>query len=165
MGGNRLMRHYFLFAVWTMLAGVGIPLIGVLNSGIARNVGAFAATAIMFAIAMSVAIAVTLPIYGLPNLAELRNAPPLSFAAGLLIGFYALSATIIIPRFGAASFVSFILLAQLVTSAVVDQFGLFGMETRPLDMTRLIGLSVIVMGIVIMEIGYVRDSSFSLPPR
>jgi len=148
------MRSYVLLAAWTMLAGVGIPLIGVLNSGIARSLGnPFAATAIMFAIAMVVALGFTLPLHGLPTAAQLGSAPTISYTAGLLIGFYALSATIIIPRFGAASFVSFILIAQLLTSAVVDQFGLFGMPTRPIDMTKFIGLTVIAAGIAIMEIG------------
>lgn len=157
------MRHYLIFATWAVLAGIGIPLIGVLNSGMARNIGAFAATAIMFAVAMVVAIAVTLPLYGFPDLADLRNVPPLSLVAGLLIGFYALSATIIIPQLGAASFVSFILVAQLLSSAVVDQFGLFGMEKRPMDMTKIIGLSVMVVGIIIMEIGNLRGANSSLP--
>ena len=139
------------------MAGVGIPLIGVLNSGMARSVGnPFAATAVMFAIAMAVALGLTLPIYGLPTTAQLGSAPPPSYAAGLLIGFYALSATMIIPRFGAASFVSYILLAQLLTSAAVDQLGLFGMTRRPIDTTKLIGLTVIVAGIAIMEIGNLR---------
>ncbi len=148
------MRSYVLFAAWTMLAGVGIPLIGVLNSGIARSVGnPLTPTTIMFAIAMAVALGLTLPLYGLPTAAQLGSAPPISYAAGLFIGFYALSATIIIPRFGAASFVSFILIAQLLSAAVVDQFGLFGMATRPIDMTKFIGLTVIAAGIAIMEIG------------
>jgi transporter family-2 protein len=153
------MRSYLLFAAWTLLAGAGIPLIGVLNSGVARSVGnPFAATAIMFAIAMIVAFGLTLPFYGHPTVAQLGSAPPVSYAAGLLIGFYALSATIIIPRFGAASFVAFILIAQLVTSAVVDQFGLFGMPTRPIDLTRLVGLIVIATGIAIMEIDNLRKT-------
>jgi bacterial/archaeal transporter family-2 protein len=153
------MRSYILLATWTLLAGAGIPLIGVLNSGVARSVGnPYTATGIMFAIAMAVAIGFSLPIYGLPTTAQLRSAPPMSYAAGLLIGFYALSATIVIPRFGAASFVAFILIAQLLTSAVVDQFGLFSMAKRPIDMTRLIGLIVIVAGIAIMEIGNLRKT-------
>lgn len=153
------MRSYVLLAAWTILAGVGIPLIGVLNSGIARSVGnPFAATAIVFAIAMVVALGVTLPLYGLPTVAQLGSVPTISYGAGLLIGFYALSATVIIPRFGAASFVSFILIAQLLTSAVVDQFGLFGMPTRPIDMTKLIGLTVIAAGIAIMEIGNLQKA-------
>jgi transporter family-2 protein len=153
------MRSYVLLAVWTLLAGAGIPLIGVLNSGVARGVGnPYTATGIMFAIAMAVALGFSLPIYGLPTTAQLGSAPPISYAAGLLIGFYALSATIIIPRFGAASFVAFILIAQLLTSAVVDEFGLFSMAKRPIDVTRLIGLTVIVAGIAIMEIGNLRKA-------
>jgi transporter family-2 protein len=153
------MRSYLIYTTWTVLAGIGIPLIGVLNSGIARSVGnPFAATAVMFAIAMVAALGITLPLYGLPTAAQLGSAPMISYAAGLLIGFYALSATIIIPRLGAASFISFILIAQLLTSAAVDQFGLFGMEKRPIDTTKLIGLIVIAAGIAIMEIGNLRKA-------
>jgi transporter family-2 protein len=153
------MRSYLTFAGWTLLAGAGIPLIGVLNSGLARSVGNPAtATAIMFAVAGVVAFAFSLPLYGMPTMAELASAPKLSYGSGLLIGFYALSATIIIPRFGAASFIAFILIAQLVTSAVVDQFGLFGMMKRPVDLPRMIGLAVIVAGIAIMEVSNLRKT-------
>ena len=153
------MRSYALLAAWTFLAGAGIPLIGIFNSGIARSVGnPFAATTIMFGIAMIAAAAITLPLYGVPAASQLRSAPLIGYGAGLLIGFYALSATIIIPRFGAASFVAFILVAQLATSAVVDQFGLFGMARRPIDLVRMAGLAVIVAGVAIMEIGNLRNS-------
>ena len=153
------MRSYLIFAIWTVLSGAGIPLIGVLNSGVARSVGnPFAATAIMFAMAALISALITLPLYGLPSLAQLTSAPPISYGAGLLIGFYGLSATIIIPRFGAASFIAFILVAQLLTSAAVDQFGLFGMEKRPLDTTKVAGLIVIIAGIAIMEIGNLMKS-------
>ena len=81
----------------------------------------------MFAIAAIVALGLALPLYGPPTMAQLGSAPPISYGAGLLIGFYGLSATIIIPRLGAASFIAFILVAQLLTSAAVDHFGLFGM--------------------------------------
>ena len=81
------MRSYIIFAVWTLLSGAGIPLIGVLNSGLARSVGnPFTATAIMFAIAMAVAFALSLPLYGPPTLAQLGATPKLSYAGGLLIG-------------------------------------------------------------------------------
>lgn len=148
------MRSYLIFAAWSLLAGAGIPLIGVLNSGVARSVGnPYAATAIMFAIAALIALGLALPLYGPPTMAQLGSAPPISYGAGLLIGFYGLSATIIIPRLGAASFIAFILVAQLLSSAAVDQFGLFGMVRKPIDITRMVGLIVIVAGITVMEIG------------
>ncbi len=148
------MRSYLIFAAWSLLAGAGIPLIGVLNSGVARSIGnPYTATAIMFAIAALVALGLALPLYGHPTMAQLGSAPAISYGAGLLIGFYVLSATIIIPRLGAASFIAFILVAQLLGAAVVDQFGLFGMERRPIDITKMVGLIVIVAGIIVMEAG------------
>jgi transporter family-2 protein len=148
------MRSYLIFAAWSLLAGAGIPLIGVLNSGVARSVAnPFAATAVMFAMAAVVALGLTLPLYGHPTFAQLGSAPPISYGAGLLIGFYGLSATIIIPRLGAASFIAYILIAQLLTSAAVDQFGLFGMARRPIDIAKVVGLGLIAAGIAVMEIG------------
>jgi hypothetical protein len=44
----------------------------------------------------------------------LGSASPVGYGAGLLIGFYGLSATVIIPRFGAASFIAFILVAHFL---------------------------------------------------
>jgi bacterial/archaeal transporter family-2 protein len=151
------MRPYLVYATWAFLAGVGIPLIGVLNASVARSVGnPFAASAVMFAVALLLAAAITVPLYGVPTLAQLLGAPLTGYAAGVLIAFYALSATVIIPRFGAASFVAFILIAQLAASAIVDQFGLFGIPRRPVDTLRLAGLAVIVAGIAIMEISNLR---------
>ena len=51
------MNRMFLFwSLWTALAGFGIPLIGVLNGGMARAVGnPISATAVMFAVAFAVA--------------------------------------------------------------------------------------------------------------
>ena len=63
------MRSYLIFAAWSLLAGAGIPLIGVLNSGVARSVGnPFAATAVMFGMAAIVAFGLTLPLYGHPTI-------------------------------------------------------------------------------------------------
>ena len=70
------MRSYVIFAAWSVLAGAGIPLIGVLNSGVARSAGnPFAATAVMFAMAAIVAFGLTLPLYGHPTLAQLDQHP------------------------------------------------------------------------------------------
>src|SRR5258705_13965247 len=99
------MRSYLIFAAWSLLAGAGIPLIGVLNSGVARSVGnSFAATAVMFAMAAIIAFGLTLPLYGHPTVAQLGSSPLVCYGAGLLIGFYGFSDTIIIPRFAASLF-------------------------------------------------------------
>ena len=148
-----MTRSALLLALWTVAAGAGIPLIGVLNSGMARSLGnPFAATAVMFVVAFLAAAGLALALHGMPPAGRLGTAPAVSYGAGLLIGFYALSATIIIPRFGAGNFVAFILIAQLATAASIDQFGLFGMDRRPLDAVRVTGLALILCGIVLMQL-------------
>jgi bacterial/archaeal transporter family-2 protein len=150
---DRMLHSSFALAVWTLLAGAGIPLIGVLNSGMARALGSpLAATAVMFAVALVVALALSLPLYGLSGFGEIGSAPLSSYGAGMLIGFYALSATIIIPRFGAGNFVAFILVAQLATAAAIDQFGLFGMAKQPLGALRLAGFCFILAGITLIQL-------------
>ena len=134
------MRSNLILAIWTLLAGAGIPLIGVLNSGMAQRIGnPFGATAVMFAVAFFVALGLSLPLYGVMGYSQIGSAPLSGYGAGLLIAFYALSATVIIPRFGAGNFIAFILAAQLATAATIDQFGLFGMARQPANALRLIG--------------------------
>lgn len=148
-----MTRSAVFLAAWTLLAGAGIPLIGVLNSGMARTLGnPIAATAFMFATAFLVASGLALAFHGMPNLGQIGNAPVGSYGAGLLIGFYALSATIIIPRLGAGNFIAFILVAQLATAAVIDQFGLFGMARSPMNAAKLAGFAMILGGIVLIQL-------------
>ena len=153
------MRSTLTLAVWTLLAGAGIPLIGVLNSGMAQKIGnPLGATAVMFAVAFLVALGLSLPFYGVAGYGRIASAPLSSYGAGLLIGFYALSATIIIPRFGAGNFIAFILLAQLATAAAIDQFGLFGMARQPANVLKVSGFLLILVGIVLVKVAGKRIS-------
>ena len=140
-------------ALWSFLAGVGIPLVGVLNGGLARALGSpFAATATVFAVAFAAATLLTALTGTAPALAGFAQAPARSYLPGLIMGFYALSATVLIPRFGVGNFVLFILFAQVATSAVVDHYGLLGVARRPLHMLRLGGLALVLAGLVMTQI-------------
>lgn len=154
-----MLRSPSVLAAWSLLAGAGIPLIGVLNSGMARSLGnPVSATAVMFAIACLVALGIALPVYGMASFAGIGTAPPASYGAGLFIGFYALSATIVIPRFGAGNFIAFILVAQLATAAAIDQFGLFGLARHPAGALKLLGLLLILGGVALVQVAAQRPS-------
>ncbi|MDT7932999.1 MAG: DMT family transporter [Sphingomonadaceae bacterium] len=148
---------YPALAFWSFLAGVGIPLVGVLNSGLARALGSpFAASAVVFAVAFAAAILATRLTGPLPPLSALGAAPPTSVLPGLIMGFYALSATIVIPRFGVGNFVLFVLVAQVATAAAVDQFGLLGVARRPVDTLRAAGLGLTLIGLAVTQIAAQR---------
>lgn len=52
-----------------------------------------------------------------------------------------------IPRIGVAGALIILLTGQLFIGTIMDHFGLLGASVRPLDMTRIIGLSVVLFGV------------------
>jgi transporter family-2 protein len=56
----------------------------------------------------------------------------------------------VVPRLGVAKGFTLIVASQFVIAALIDHFGFFGAGVRPLDLTRLLGLSLILLGVWIV---------------
>jgi transporter family-2 protein len=72
--------------------------------------------------------------------------------AGVGFAYYLLSITWVGPRFGIGNAVMFVLAGQIISSAVIDHFGLFGAPQKPIDMLRASGLVIMAAGIAIAQI-------------
>ncbi len=80
------------------------------------------------------------------SLGAWRQVPWYALAAGAF-GVIVLSAvSFTIPRIGVATTVTLIVVAQLVTAALLDHFGLLGTTVRLLDPVRLLGILVLLAG-------------------
>ena len=53
---------------------------------------------------------------------------------------------ITLPRLGSTTMVALIIVGQLLTGVVIDHFGWFGVAVRPIDLTRLAGVLVLLAG-------------------
>jgi len=127
------MSHYALIM---LAAGIGIPTLAALNAELGRIMGSpAAAAAILFTVALVVAGLAAL-VTGPQALAKAAEAPKYLFLGGVLVAFYVLSITYIAPSFGVGNAVFFVLIGQLISAAVIDQFGLFGAQISPLTLTR-----------------------------
>lgn len=137
-----------------LAAGIGIPLLAALNAQLGARIGApTAAAAVLFAVALTATLAATVLTGAQGGFPALAAQPPHLFAGGLLVAFYVLSITWIAPRFGVGNAIFCVLLGQLVSAALIDQFGLFGAPVRPLSGLRLAGLSVMASGLVLARMG------------
>ncbi len=80
------------------------------------------------------------------NLSAWRNVPWYAFTAGALglviIGTISYS----VPRLGLATVFTIIVATQFILGSLVDHFGLFGAEVRPLDLSRIVGIGVLMLG-------------------
>ncbi|MBO9465463.1 DMT family transporter [Tropicibacter sp. R15_0] len=142
------MTHYAL----TMLAaGIGIPVLAALNAALGVRLGSpVSAAMILFFIAILSTSLVWFTL-GRPSLTEAVAAPKHLFLAGVLIAFYVLSITFVAPKFGVGNAVFFVLLGQLISTAAIDHFGLFGAKVTPLNLMRATGISVMVLGVWITQ--------------
>jgi transporter family-2 protein len=142
------------YAIWAFAAGALIPLMAILNAGVARTTGGqIQATVILFAIGLiaSLLLAVITTVR-LPDLHTLVRVAPHQYAGGLIVGFYVLSITFLAPRFGVGNAILFVVTAQLITSALIDHFALAGATLRPLTTMRAVGLLIVITGLVITQI-------------
>jgi transporter family-2 protein len=52
-----------------------------------------------------------------------------------------------VPRLGLTRAFTIIIAAQLIVAALLDHFGLLGAATRPMDLSRLLGIGILVLGV------------------
>ena len=147
---------YPAYALWAFAAGVLIPVMAVLNGTLSRATGnPYLATVVLFAIGLGVSVAV-LAIKGIEGAQSLTRVSPQLYLGGVIVAFYVLSVSILAPRFGVGNTILFVVAAQIVTSAVIDHFGLFGAMLRPISALRLAGLVLLVAGLVITQFGVTK---------
>ena len=52
-----------------------------------------------------------------------------------------------IPRVGVAASITAIVAGQLLVGTLLDHFGLLDASVRPLDLTRVVGMVVVLVGV------------------
>lgn len=135
------------FAVTMVLAGIGIPILAAMNAALGQKIGnPFATGVVLFSVALLIGIVAAF-LTGPGALANIASAPKHLLLAGVFVAFYVLSITYVAPRFGVGNAVFFVLLGQMLSAAVIDQFGLFGARIAPMTPSRLLGLVVMAIGI------------------
>jgi transporter family-2 protein len=143
------------YAAWAFAAGAMIPLMAILNAGLARAAGGIVqASVLLFAIGLLATLALSSVVAArLPGFGTLSAIAPRQYAGGLIVAFYVLSITFLAPRFGVGNAILLAVTAQLVTAALIDHFALAGATLRPMTVVRAIGLAIVILGVVISQVG------------
>jgi transporter family-2 protein len=142
------------FALWAFAAGALIPLMAILNAGLARAVdGPIQAAVILFATGLLATLLIAAAAaVRVPEFAAIGRIAPIQYAGGLIVAFYVLSITFLAPRFGVGNAILFAVTAQLFSSAAIDHFALAGAAPRPLSTARMAGLAIVIVGVVLTQI-------------
>jgi len=140
------MESIILIILIGLAGGVAVGLQSPMASMITQRLGIFES---VFIVHMGGAIIALLPIlfYSGGKLSQWRSLPWYVLLAGIF-GLIVIGAiSYMIPKVGVAASITTIVAGQLLVSILLDQFGLLGASVRPLDLTRIVGLIVVLAGV------------------
>lgn len=138
-----------------VFAGFLVPIQTALNTQLTRALlHPVMATSVVFIVAGVSATAAVLALrLPMPSRAEFMAAPALSWVGGGLVAvIYVALLSKVAPRIGALTAVAAVMLGQILCSAIIDQFGLFGFAQQAISLPRLAGIALLVAGVTLIKI-------------
>lgn len=142
-----------LFLLLALAAGVLLPVQAGLNAQLRSALGSpVAAALISFVVGTA----------GLATISLLMRTPlplgrawaattPWQWAGGLIGAAYVLAAVVLAPRLGAATLIAAVVAGQMLSSLVLDQYGLVGFPVHSLTLVRLIGAVLVIAGVILIQ--------------
>ena len=139
--------------LFALAAGIGVALQAVLNARLRFVLGApvwAAITQFMVGlVVLAVVAVVTRP--GPPATAALGKTPWWLWTGGIFGATFILMGVIVTPRLGAALMLASTIVGQLGAALLVDHFGWFGATVVPISTTRVIGVVLLALGVILIR--------------
>ncbi len=133
----------WLFPILALLGGVAVAIQASINGGLGKKVGTLEGSLVSFLIG-TLALLFIVIFFGKGNITTLTTVPKWQLTGGLLGAFYVFVAVLVVPRVGIATTLTAVIVGQLIMSAVIDHFGLFGSRQIPFDYKRALALVLLV---------------------
>lgn len=140
------MESILLIILIGLIGGIAVGIQAPMASMITQRLGTFES---VFIVHVGGALVALLPLLfsGGGKLAQWRSVPWYTLGAGIF-GLIVIGAiSYMIPRVGVAAAVITIVAGQILVSTVLDHFGWLGGMGRPMDLTRAVGLAVVLVGV------------------
>jgi transporter family-2 protein len=139
------METILLIILIGLAGGVAVGLQSPMASMLTQRLGIFES---VFIVHVGGAIIALIPmlIYG-SKLSQWRSVPWYTLGAGIF-GLVVIAAiSYMIPRVGVAASIVTVVAGQLLVGTILDHYGWLDATIRPLDLTRAIGLAVVLFGV------------------
>lgn len=135
-----------LLIIVAVIGGVTVALQSQLMGLLDKSIGTLEGVFITYA-GGGLLIAITMIFMRGGNLGAWQSVPWYAYSSGalglIIVGAIGYSA----PRLGLVATFTIIVSSQFVVAALIDHFGVLGATTRPLDISRMLGMAVLLAGI------------------
>lgn len=134
----------------SLIAGICMSFQGVFNTRLSEKIGLWETNVIVQSSGLILTIIAVL-ILGIGGFKNIKNCNKLYLLGGLLGVVIIYTVMQGIKSLGPTCSISIILVAQLTAAAIIDALGLFGSTQVKFGMTKIIGVIVMIVGILIFK--------------
>jgi bacterial/archaeal transporter family-2 protein len=132
-------------------AGVLVGMQAPVNSRLGRNLGSVQAATFSFVVGtIALALVATLFYGGLGSFGQAAKAPAWAWIGGLLGAVYVTVAILTVRTLGVSGLTVLVIAGQLTAAVIIDRFGLFGIARQPIATTRIAGLVLLIVGVLLV---------------
>ena len=134
-----------------ILTGIFLSMQNAFNANLNKIMGPWETTLIVHLVGFVFSVFMVI-IFGNRNFSGLNSVNKMYWFGGVMGAMVIFMVVQSIARVGTCATVSIMLVTQLFFSAVIDHFGLFSMTKIPMNTTKILGLVIMVIGLIIFGI-------------
>ncbi|MDC9615081.1 DMT family transporter [Xenorhabdus khoisanae] len=136
-----------------IFAGAVVPLQAGANAALGRSLGhPLWGTVVSLLVSLLAVIPVLLAMkVPTPQIAQAANLPIWSWFGGIAGVIYITAALILTPQLGATNFIICVIAGQIITSVLIDHFGLMGLPIKEANLGKLLGIVLIFSGVLMVQ--------------
>jgi len=141
------------FLLLALAAGVLLPVQAGLNAQLRSALGSpIAAAFVSFLVGTaSLAAATLLFRVSFPVGRAWSTTHPVQWSGGIIGALYVFAAVVLAPKLGAGTLVAAVVAGQMITSLLLDHYGLIGFPVHSLSSLRVIGAALVIAGVVLIQ--------------
>ena len=129
------------------VAGIAMAVQGSLNAVLGKFIGLLETTLVVHLLGTLVVITALFVFrLGRGDLSQIGQAPWFTYLGGALGVLIIFTVAFALPRAGVANATTAIIIGQVATAMLIDQFGLFGLDKIPMNWWKGLGLGFLAAG-------------------
>ena len=136
--------------ITAIISGIAMSIQGVFNTRLGEKVGVWETIVIVQGIALVCALIISF-FFGKGSYGSIKDANKLYLLGGVLGVVITFTVMKSVASMGPTVGIGTILVAQLLSAALIDAFGLFDSEKISFSIHNFIGISLMIIGIVVFQ--------------
>ena len=147
---KEFLMQTMIYMSIAFLMGIIMSVYLPMNSSVSRYVGSsITANVTFFMVALLTSFIIFLIFGQFDTVYKLKTVPIHLYLTGFISAFIVLGTTFLIPHIGARKFFILLIAGQVVMAVLISHFGIFESPTDPINLKKLIGSSLVLIGAII----------------